>query len=138
MAHERVRALLGLMLAWAMAAAAAPAAKDHLVCVVENEAALRNDGTLQMLEERQSPSVGQRFRVDRGSGALDGAQISNANAGKVTVLDPGGATRAFHAYWTSPKFVSMPIGFLHVMAQKDARAPFMLVESFAVLSGHCE
>ena len=127
-----------MALAWGFAAAAAPAAKEHFVCVIETEAALKDDGGLQLLDKRQSPFLGARFRVERGSGAVSGEQISNTNAGKVAVLDQGGRTRAFHAYWTSPKFVSMPIGFLHVMAQKGGRAPFMLVESFAVLSGHCE
>lgn len=86
--------------------------------------------------------IGSTFYVDRETGVLMGAGLSNSGYPERTILDPGSDDNSFKLIWASATIGgsggSHHIGYLEIREWAErVIKPFVLVKNGTVLTGTC-
>jgi hypothetical protein len=93
----------------------------------------------EFLPDRQSELIGERFLVDRSSGAITGFELSNERAQERMVLDRGSNKQAFKVLSTFEVYGPyQAVKYLYI--EEFAPAPekaFFAVSGSWLLTGHC-
>ena len=110
-------------------------------CEILSELKLSANGTLRT-EAGYDFYIGKVFHVDRKSGVLLGANLTNSGYEKIDVLDPGSDEMSFKVVWMSAivgNTGGRNVRYLEVREfEKKFEKPFILVTSGTVLTGTCE
>lgn len=93
----------------------------------------------EFLPDKRSDLIGERFSVDRASGAISGFELSNELAQQRTVLDRGSAKQAFKVlsvFEVYGPYQAVKYLYIEEYAQ-TAQKPFFAVSGSWLLTGHC-
>lgn len=93
----------------------------------------------EFLPDKRSDLIGERFSVDRASGAISGFELSNELAQERTVLDRGSAKQAFKVlsvFEVYGPYQAVKYLYIEEYAQ-TAQKPFFAVSGSWLLTGHC-
>ena len=132
-----ILAALGLLLMTAFQALAeTEVAAELYSCEVEGfyrfaEAAFHPDASSEL--------IGERFTVDRASGAITGFELSNARAQERTVIDRGSPKQAFKVLSVFEVYGPyQAVKYLHIEEfAPSAEKPFFAVSGSWLLTGRC-
>ena len=112
---------------------------DRFKCTIGEHAFLSDSGGLRRLSE--SSIVGERFAIDRRSGAVDGGPFDTASNGMVPkIIEPGTAEQTFKLLMTSNVALAhTSVHYLEIReAQTGPRKLFVGTRGTEIVNGVCE
>lgn len=131
-----MRAILAAVLLLAMVRSDATAGDGQYRCEVEGFYRFDN---AKFLADDHSDLIGERFSVDRSSGAISGFELSNALAQEKMVLDRGSNKQAFKVlsvFEVYGPYQAVKYLYIEEFAQTPKKA-FFAVSGSWLLTGHC-
>ncbi len=131
-----MRAILVALAVLLAARPAAGAGEDEYSCKVEGFYRFAN---AEFVRDDTSELIGERFSVDRSSGAISGFELSNAEAQERMVIDRGSKKQAFKVLSVFEVYGPYQgVKYLHIeeFAQAEQKA-FFAVSGSWLLTGHC-
>ena len=110
-------------------------------CEITGEYKYGSDG--QLVPDDRKIYLGQQFNVERKTGVVLGAGVSNSSYPTRTVIDVGGKQQAYKLIWTSKEVAGTNGGrnavYLSVEEYNESDVkPFSMIVGSQVLSGVCQ
>ncbi len=131
-----MRALLVALMVLLVARPAAAASADEYSCEVE---AFYRFANAEFVRNDKSDLIGQRFSVDRTSGAISGFELSNLQAQERMVIDRGSKKQAFKVLSVFEVYGPYQgVKYLHIEEfRQTPQKAFFAVSGSWLLTGHC-
>ncbi len=131
-----MRAILAALTLLLVARPEAYASEGQYRCEVESFYRFAN---AEFLRNEKSELIGERFSVDRSSGAISGFELSNEQAQERMLLDKGSNKQAFKVlsvFEVYGPYQGVKYLYIEEFAQTPEKA-FFAVSGSWLLTGHC-
>ncbi len=131
-----MRAILAALVLLLVARPEAYADEGQYRCEIESFYRFAN---AEFLRDEQSELIGERFSVDRSSGAISGFELSNEQAQERMVIDKGSNKQAFKVlsvFEVYGPYQGVKYLYIEEFAQTPEKA-FFAVSGSWLLTGHC-